>query len=400
MELTKRQILYQLWPFFSYKLLKGACFITTITFFIFFNNKNINYFEASALLSLLFLLPVFFETITGVIADTIGRKFSVLIGIFGELLIIIGIIFTSNYLLLLILFALWGIVTTFASGADDAWAIELIPEQLREKFLDHYYSLSSSSFSLGMIVAGSLSSLLIFIYGNQSVWFARLFFVILIFVILSFTKENFRKTTHNESHFKAFYINLAKGLSHFWNNLNTRNIVLGEFFATLTLVGIGSASLQKYLLESSLLESNWGLVYSISAIVGVFIPLFAMQLSKKFSSQKKYLIFVFISQAVLYLSASIILNPLFAIVFIFLHNNLEDAFNPVNSSFFHKEIPSNIRATLSSLQSTSLGLAAFTGTILGGFLTNQLNGQLSIGILTLFLLPAIIFYTKIKTPIS
>jgi len=132
--------------------------------------------------------------------------------------------------------------------------------------------------------------------------------------------------------------------------------------------------------------------------VGIFIPLLAMRISKKFKEQKTYLILVYIAQFILYLSASIILSPIFAILFIFTHNSLEDAFNPVNSTFFQKGIPSNIRATLGSLQATTLGLAAFSGVILGGFITKYYNGQTSILILAILIIPAIIFYTKIKTP--
>ena len=192
-------------------------------------------------------------------------------------------------------------------------------------------------------------------------------------------------------------MNLSKGFSYFIHNTNTRNIILGEFFATVALVGVGSVALQKYLLQSFLQEENWGIVYSVSAIAGIFIPFLAIRLSKKFSNQKNYLIIVFISHAILFLSASVILSPLFAVLFIFLHNSFEDAFNPVNSSFFHKEIPSKIRATLSSLQATSLGLSAFIGAIAGGFLTNNYGGQIAISVLALLFIPAIAFYIKIKT---
>jgi MFS family permease len=396
METTPRK----LWPFFAYKFLKGACFITSITFFLFFNEKGLDFFKASALLSLLFLLPLFFEIITGGIADTLGRKFSVLVGIAGEMIIISGIIISSNYFLLLLLFSLWGIFTTFSSGADDAWAIESIPKEHQDKIIDHYYSLSSSLYSLGMILAGVLSGLFLTFYTDRSIWLIRLFFVIAILVILSLTKENFIKEKHNTSNLKMFFNNLRNGFSHFLKNNNTFFIILGEFFATIALVGVGSVALQKYSLQAGLLENNWGYIYSLSATVGIFIPLFAMHLSRKFLNQKTYLIIVFALQIVLYLSASVLLNPFFATILIFLHNTFEDAFNPVNSSFFQKEVPANIRATLSSLRSTVLGLSAFLGTIASGFFANVLTGQITIGIFSVFFIPAILSYTKIKKTTS
>jgi MFS family permease len=312
------------------------------------------------------------------------------------MIIISGIIISSNYFLLLLLFALWGIFTTFSSGADDAWAIELIPKEHQNKILDHYYSLSSSLYSLGMILAGILSSLFLTFYTDRSIWLIRLFFVITILAILSFTKENFIKEKHDTSDLKMFFNNLRNGFSHFLKNNNTFFIILGEFFATIALVGIGSVALQKYSLQAGLLENNWGYIYSLSATVGIIIPLFAMRLSRKFLNQKTYLIIVFALQIVLYLLASALLNPFFAAVLIFLHNSFEDAFNPVNSSFFQKEIPANIRATLSSLRSTVLGLSAFIGTIASGYFANILTGQITIGIFAILFIPAILSYTKIK----
>ncbi|MFA6306676.1 MAG: MFS transporter [Patescibacteria group bacterium] len=398
MVLSKRRVIFEFWPFFIYKFLKGACFITSITFFLYFREKGIDFFKASFLLSILFLLPIFFEIITGAIADTFGRKFSVLTGIAGEILILLAIIYTANYFLLIGFFVLWGIITTFTTGADDAWAIELAPDELKEEYLDNFYPLSSSFYSVGMIVAGLLSGWLLFFSNNQAVWVARLIIIIITLLVLSFTKENFKKEKDGSSKFFQLKASLKKGYEFFIINANTKNIILGEFFATIALVGIGSVAMQKYLLDSGLKESNWGLVYSLSAIAGIFIPLLAIGMTKKFSNQKIYLIIVYASQIILYLSASLLLNPLFAVLLIFLHNSLEDAFNPVNSAFFQKEIPSKIRATLGSLRAASLGLAAFSGTILGGFLTNYSSGQASIFGLALLIIPAIIFYAKIKTP--
>jgi len=250
-----------------------------------------------------------------------------------------------------------------------------------------------------MILAGLLSSWLLLSHSHQSIWLARIIIVLLTFIILFFTKENFIKDKTNKSNYHIFKFNFLKGLNFFYKNTNTRNIILGEFFATISLVGIGSIAIQKYLLESGLPASGWGFIYSLTAIIGIFIPLLAIKISNKFLNQKKYLIIIYILQLILYFSAALIISPVFAIILIFFHNCFEDAFNPVNSVFFQKEVPSIIRATLGSLKAASLGLAAFIGTIIAGYFACQLNGQLTIAILALNFIPAIIFYIKIKTPI-
>ncbi len=395
--MIKKETFYLLWPFFLYKLLKGVLFITTITFFVFFLQKGITYFQASVLLGLQFSMPIFFEVITGLIADTFGRKTSVLLGIVVEFFILAGIILVSDYFILLTLFILWGIAGTFTSGADDAWAIEKIPDRKKEIVLDEYYSGSASAFSLGMITAGLASTILLSSFGQGSVWIARTIIVLLMFLLLLFVKEDFVKPKNRGIKIiHTFTKNTKESFIHFKKEKQTRNIILGELFVTIALVATGSAALQDYLLASQLPSMSWGVVYSLAALVGIVVPFLAMTASRKFESKKNYLVTVIAGHGLLFLIAGFILNPIFAIFFIFSHNLAEDFFNPVSAAFFQQKIPSQIRATLSSLHAMSLGLGALIGMFGGGFLTNQFGGQMTIAITILFLIPAIIFYFKIN----
>jgi len=395
--MIKKETFCLLWPFFLYKLLKGALFITTITFFVFFLQKGITYFEASILLGLQFSMPAFFEVITGLIADTFGRKISVLLGISIEIFILLGIILASNYFTLFVLFVLWGIAGTFTSGADDAWAIETMPGHKRKAVLDEYYSASASAFSFGMIIAGLLSTLLLTSFGQGSVWIARATIALLMFLLLLFVKENFAKSKNRDiKGVQIFTENMRESFFHFKEERQTRNIILGELFVTIALVGAGGAALQGYLLESQLPSVSWGSVYSIAALAGIGVPFLAMMVSRKFKSKKKYLITILTGHGLLLLIAGLVLNPIFAIFFIFAHNLAEDFFNPVSVAFFQQKIPSQVRATLTSLHSMSLGVGSLVGMLGGGFLTHQFGGQITIAIAPLFLIPAIIFYFRIS----
>jgi MFS family permease len=385
-----------LWPFFIYKIFKGGLFITSITFFIFFQEKGIDYAKTSILLSLIFLLPVFFEIPTGIFADAFGRKISVLIGYFGEILVIAGIILNNDYTILFILFILWGIVMAFSSGADDAWAIELLPEDNKENIIDAYYSISASCYSIGMIFAGLLSTIGITMYGQSSVWVIDLVILVLILLVFIFTKENYTKDTAEETSIKEFYTTTKKGFYVFRDNKNIQNILLGEIFVSLALVGVGNVISQKYLMQSGFAEQYWGITYSAVSFIAVLIPAFAIQVAKKFSHQKKYLMTVMFLQWFLFFIASLIFNPIFAVIFIFLHNSLEEAFNPINIAFFQKEIPSSIRATIGSLRSMTMSLSATFGIFLAGILVEYVNVRCAMMVVSSFLFLALFFYNKIK----
>jgi MFS family permease len=390
----KKELIVRLWPFFVYKLLKGVTFITSITLFVFFMEKGIDYFRISFLLSLLFLTPVFFEVITGIVADVVGRKFSVLIGIFLEILILLGIVSTINYSILIVLFFLWGVATTFSSGADDAWAVDSIPKEKKKEFLDQFYATSSSFFSIGMIIAGLASSFLISAYGQSSVWIARIFLALFMIIILCMKEEEFKEKRGLERNISTFVKKTRQGFFYLKNNKRVKNVILGELFITFSLVWVGSAALQPYLLSTNLSPKLWGIIYSVSAAFGVVAPFLAMKLAIFLGSKRKYLVKVLLAHGLIFVLASLILSPVFAFLFVFAHNLMEDLFNPINNAFFQQKIPRTVRAIFSSLQNTFIGIGAFLGTVIGGFLVNQYNPQVSIALAALFLLPAVILYNK------
>jgi DHA3 family tetracycline resistance protein-like MFS transporter len=82
-------------------------------------------------------LAVFvFEVPTGAVADTIGRRFSVILSyvVIGGSMVLFGL-FTSP-VLIIAAFALWGVGYTFQSGAYEAWiADEVGPEHLTRVLL-------------------------------------------------------------------------------------------------------------------------------------------------------------------------------------------------------------------------------------------------------------------------
>jgi len=62
-----------------------------------------------------------FEIPTGVVADTYGRKRSLLIGWLVMGLAMVGVAASETFLSVLLAYALWGFGYTFTSGADQAW---------------------------------------------------------------------------------------------------------------------------------------------------------------------------------------------------------------------------------------------------------------------------------------
>ena len=102
-----------------------------------------------------------FEVPTGVVADTYGRKLSLVIGFFGTGVtwLLVGV--TSTAWLIVVLWALWGISYTFTSGAYQAWITDEVGvERVPQLFLGGArFSYAGSLLGLVLAVAIGTQSL-------------------------------------------------------------------------------------------------------------------------------------------------------------------------------------------------------------------------------------------------
>lgn len=101
-----------------------------------------------------------FEIPTGVVADTISRRLSIIIGVF---LIGLGFLVQAsfpNFLLILFAQVLWGLGYTFTSGATQAW----ISDELGEENAANIFLQATQWEQLGAILAIGLSVLMTWLW--------------------------------------------------------------------------------------------------------------------------------------------------------------------------------------------------------------------------------------------
>ena len=371
------------WPFIIRKLLLWMAFITSITFFLFFQSKNINYLEASFLLSLMTFMPVLAEIPTGVFADTYGRKKSILISICIELFCLIGIVSTQSFFLLTCIFIIWGIGNTFASGAINAWAIERFPEERKDHHLENYFALNSGAFSAGMVIAGLVSTFLLTYYTHDSIWYFRIGITIIWLITLFFIHENFKRDYEWSHTFALFKKNIYSGFLVFKKTRILRYLIWAEFLLSIALFLVSWAAMQSFLWDAWLKENAWWSIYSITALVTIGIPILTLKLVSYFKKKTTYLTIILILQAIIFFLSTLFINPYYAAFLLFFYNISEDLFNPISSGLFHNNISSNVRATIESFQSTLLNIWYSIGMLSGWFIAQYLSWS-TVMIISLF----------------
>jgi MFS transporter, DHA3 family, tetracycline resistance protein len=100
-----------------------------------------------------------FEIPTGVVADTIGRRFSVIVGVFGSSAAFLLLGLSHSFAMAALSQVLWGVFATFQSGADVAWLTDEVgEEEARRLYLkgDQYWYVAAVVGIVGSVALASI----------------------------------------------------------------------------------------------------------------------------------------------------------------------------------------------------------------------------------------------------
>jgi MFS family permease len=393
-----REEVRSLWPFYFYKFMRGVFFLTTITLFIFYSEKGLTYFQASIAIAFSSLMQVVFELITGSVADTFGRKKSVVLSLIIDSVIIFGVAIANSFWQFFVLLGLWGVSTTLASGAHQAWAIDSLIHERKEHLLDAYYGKSRSFFNAGMIVAGVMSAVILSFSTNQTLWFIRSGLTLFLAAFLGiFAKEIFvKKKQVAQEGFKATIKTAKEAISVFKKKKVLRNLSVASFFTFFAMYLAESSAIQDFKLQGGIPLEYWGVILFIATFIGIFTPIYGMKLSKGFAKIKNYLALTFLFLGVLYVMAIASFNPIYVAVLAILYNIIDDFYVPAEEKLYNKHTPSAQRASVHSLKSMIKHSGVLLGIPLAGFIAGIYGGALTIALAGLFVIPAVIIVYKIK----
>jgi hypothetical protein len=116
-----------LWPFYLTALLSASLSVAIPIWVIFFQSR-FTFLQISLALSLQAIAAILFEIPSGSVADTLGRKNSVVVGILLQGLLWLLLPFIRHDMLLYAVFFSLGLARTLESGADSAWMVDWLRE--------------------------------------------------------------------------------------------------------------------------------------------------------------------------------------------------------------------------------------------------------------------------------
>jgi MFS family permease len=394
--LFKKGELKLLWPFYLYLFVFGLSTMIQPFFVLYFLHLGYSYFQISIIMSTSGLGVVIFEIPTGVFADGVSRRYSVILGSFITAFAAAMIAFTTNFYVVCLLFVLAGIGVTFISGAEDAWVIDNLNKEDRRDLHQEYFIKSGSFIALGSVFAPMIGALLVKNYSMQLLWIVYGFgFMFSAIIILLFTKEYFKPKKMKAMNFiKNSYHTSKMSMVFSLRHKTVFFTIIAGLFTHLMVSG--SIGTQPFLVSMGMKEHQLGYLYSITAIIGIAMS-FGARLLSNFKFQNTMSILILILMILLF-SLLFINPPLFfiaAVIFI-----MKDGILRVGAliiqTYLHQFIPEKIRATTMSTKNMADQLIIAVSSMVAGACIDLFGIQKVFAFGGLFGILAILFYRKIK----
>jgi len=394
--LFKKDELRLLWPFYLYYLVFGLSIMIMPFLIIYFRDLGFSFFQISIITSAFGISMFLFETPTGAFADSISRKYSVILGFLLTGAAVSLMPLFKNFYTLLILWVLAGIGMTFVSGAEEAWVIDNLNHHIRKDLHHEYFIKSSSLASFGAIFAPILGAILVKNHPLSMLWYVFGFgFLVNAIILSAFAKELYRpEKTGFIKTMKQTFDNSKRGLKFTFTHKIVFLLTLGSIFSFLMI--IGDAGWQPFLVSLSMPRYALGIMWSIGAAIMMITPF----MSKLLVNMKvKNVVAVTTLIRMLLLFLILFIYPpfyLIAAAIYILDDGLRGLKDPLLQTYFHKFVPENIRATVVSVGSMLTRITIALASLAAGALMDVLGPQKIIGIGSLFGVFAIATFLKIK----
>lgn len=323
-------------------------FISPVVVF-FYQNKGLNYLQILSLESVLVLFIFLSEVPTGILADKIGRKNTIILGCIVNLIGSILFLLSNNYILFIIVFALSGIGIALFSGTIEAYIYDYLKEKQIENQMKKYIGLYYSYCTIGSVIASIIGSIICKNLEEISFIYALSITVIgsIIALIISITLKNKKKLKDKEDEDLNSFRMLLEGFKLIKTNKHLLYIILLNIFAS-PFVYCLSYLYQPYLKLSGVSIIFFGIISAVASFVSLIANKYVYKLEKLLGDKLTLFISVFLP-SLFYIFMSIVFHQILSVFLYILLRGIIGLQEPVFSDYKNKQIPSKIRATVLSL---------------------------------------------------
>ena len=239
---------------------------------------------------------------SGKLADTIGRKKVIYLGIICSFFVMLIYPFSYSVLFFLILRFLHGFSAGFAPTGATALLTDLIPEKSR----GHAMGIWGTFISLGIGVGQTLGSWIYLSFGFTILFLIGALFSLIAFILVFWIKE----TLVNQQKFNFKLLRIS------WKDVFEPNVLPAAFVMLLSAMCSGMIFVLTPDLSTYLGISNKGFFFGIYVIATILIRLLTSSLSDRIGREKTLLIgcFILVISMLLVGTSSSIVSYIFAAI--------------------------------------------------------------------------------------
>ncbi len=399
----------QLFKFCAYGFLKNQRFFD-VFILLFFLAQGISYFQIGILISIREISLIIFEIPTGFIADSFGRRRSMIFAFLSYIIsFLIFYIFPYFYFYIpaMILFALG---EAFRSGTHKAMIFRYLELNNIQHLKVEYYGYTRSWSQIGSALAALIAGAIVFFSGEYRYIFlgSTIPYILALLLMITYPKELDCVKYHSEGLLKNIFNKFKELFKDFYLSFREpqlrKAVINSALFDGLfkTIKDYLQPILQVFIItlpffggikqrDSILIAIVYCILYILTAIASRNSKKFRSLFSKLFQAVNiSYLFGIFIV-----LLSGIFLNikldwvVIFLFIMLFVFQNIR---RPINVAFISENLSQNIMASGLSVESQLKTLViAFLSPIMG-YIADNINigsGLIILSSLTLIVFPVI-----------
>jgi DHA3 family tetracycline resistance protein-like MFS transporter len=334
-------------------------------FVLYFRHRHLNLFEIAALAVIFEASIALFELPTGLVADLYGRKLSVVLSLFT--ISAAGIIFGVSTVFwgLALAEVVQGVGETLKSGAFEAWVVDSLKDQGREEETRAVFAqgvrFEQMGYLLGLVAGGYIGA-----HQITAIWYPfALGYLFCGVMALSLMRERPRPSAQARRRRGTYH--LRKTISTGLSTIRSQRVLLVLLVFSF-LANFGHETVDQYWQvhfaeDLGVDPRTFGWLVGLSAGAVILLVTAVTRLLGRLRTQRYGLIILEGTAALSVLGLALTVSPLVAMGL----GAFRGFKKPIFLELINRHIPSEVRATLLSLESLlgSLG-EVMAGLIIGG----------------------------------
>lgn len=350
-------------------LIRLISFFSTLYFYLpiltlYYQSRGLNFVQINSLWGIITGAIFLFEVPTGIIADRIGRKRSIVIALVLQLLGEIIFLFAQNYFHFIFISLIAGLGFAFQSGCLEALVYDSLKDQNKESEMQKTSGSIGAFFQAGHVIGALISSLIVTQLSPERFTMAILLTIVSVFTALIFSfflHEPARQYAHLE---KTPWELLNEAVRLIKGNSSLKRLMLFGLFTT-PFIGYLRNFQPPYFLLSNVPSFWFWLSLSGGGVVAIIASKYAYKIEKHLGVERGVFLTT-VLPAIFYILMAFIVHPLGAVVLFILNFGAMSLQDPLLADYNNRQIPGHIRATvLSTINMFSSIYITLMGLIIG-----------------------------------